>query len=296
MMSLELFKKIIDDLGKYLVRIHLYKWGEPFLNNDVYEMIRYAHNHHIVTYVSTNFTLFSDEAAERLIASGLDEIILSIDGVSQESYEKYRVGGDFRKVIDNISILVNAKRRRRSFRPFIMWQFIVFKHNEHEVETAKQMAKELGVDGISFMPAMVPINNREEAERWLPLDSKYQRYDVKKMEEVWSAQEMQKFPTNGKSESDTRERSHLKRKVGCPWLWTQTSINWDGTVSPCCDIFDSSFDFGTMADKPFKDVWNNEKYRASRRFSSKGKLGGLRTICMECPGVLHEPPMNKASD
>ena len=85
MMSLEMFKKIVDEIGKYLVKIHLYNWGEPLLNKDVYEMIDYAHRHHIVTCMSTNFTLFSEDSAERLIRSGLDEITLSIDGASRET-------------------------------------------------------------------------------------------------------------------------------------------------------------------------------------------------------------------
>ena len=104
MMSLDLFKRTIDEMGRYLVRLHLYNWGEPLLNKDVYEMIGYAHKHHIVTCVSTNFTVFSEAAAEKMIASGLDEIILSVDGASQETYEKYRIGGDFNKVVENISM------------------------------------------------------------------------------------------------------------------------------------------------------------------------------------------------
>ena len=85
------------------------------------------------------------------------------------------------------------------------------------------------------------------------------------------------------SENSTK----IRRKPNCNWLWTWASIGWDGSVRPCCHIFDASGDFGNMSDKPFRKIWNNAEYRASRRFSSKGKIGDLRTICMDCPDATY---------
>ena len=114
MMPLEAFRKIIDETGKYLISIDLFNWGEPLMNKDVYQMIAYAHARHIVTSVSSNFQHFSEAAANQMISSGLDILILSIDGASQESYEKYRIGGDFRKVIEHMSLLVKKKNEQGS--------------------------------------------------------------------------------------------------------------------------------------------------------------------------------------
>ena len=150
------------------------------------------------------------------------------------------------------------------------------------------MAKAMGVEHIVFVPAVVPVHSREEAERWVPDNPKYQPRGMKRLEEGWEAGEVRKVSENAERENVAQGNSKLKRRMNCSWLWTQASVNWDGSVSPCCDLYDSSLDFGSLANRPFKEVWNNEKYRVSRRFSSKGKVGGSRTICMECPAASHE--------
>ena len=287
MMPLSTFKKIIDEIGKYLISIDLFNWGEPLLNKDIYEMISYAHGRNIVTSASTNFQHFSEEDAEKLISSGLDILILSIDGASQESYEKYRVGGDFQRVIENISLLVKKKKERGRRHPYIRWQFLVMRHNEHEVEAARRMARELGVDSITIDHAYLPVATREEAMKWLPGDSRYHRYNVEELEKRWQAVGSQPdFSETGAGPDDGQD--DLKRKVNCSWLWTQTTINWDGSVNPCCAIYDPSGDFGNISDTSLKNIWNNEKYRESRRFSSKGEIGETVTVCMRCPLAMHD--------
>jgi radical SAM protein with 4Fe4S-binding SPASM domain len=299
MMPLTTYKKIIDEIGTYLVSIDLFNWGEPLLNRDVSAMIAYAHSRHIVTSLSSNFQHFSEAAAEQLISSGLDILILSIDGASQESYEKYRVGGNFRQAIDHISLLVKKKRDLRSAHPHICWQFLVMRHNEHEVEAAKKMAAELGVDSITIDHAYLPVAAREEALKWLPQDPNYHRYDLAELEKGWQAlekeQDIRTASDRRQSPADTRERpgedihahNNFQRRVNCSWLWTQATINWDGSVAPCCAVYEPSFDFGSISGASFKKVWNNEMYRASRRFSSRGETGSVTTVCMQCPLAKH---------
>ena len=300
MMSLTTYKKIIDEMGRHLISLDLFNWGEPLLNKDIYEMIAYAHRQNIVTSVSTNFQSFSENDAERLISSGLDILILSIDGASQESYEKYRVGGDFRKAIEHISILVKKKKEKGSARPYICWQFLVMRHNEHEVEAAKKMAQDLGIDSITIDHAYLLVTTREEGEKWLPSDPKNHRYDLKQLETRWKAIEEAHTvqPVAEKQQEAVAEmhdrpgeyvnvQNNFHRRADCSWLWTQTTINWDGSVSPCCAVYAPSFDFDNISETSFKKVWNNEKYRASRRFSSTGEAGGTITVCMQCPLALH---------
>jgi radical SAM protein with 4Fe4S-binding SPASM domain len=282
-MPLETFRKIIDEMGRYLISVDLFNWGEPLLNNDVYEMIAYAHKRNIVTSISSNFQHFSAEAAERLVSSGLDNLILSIDGASQESYEKYRVGGDFQKTVNNISLLVKAKKERGAGHPYIYWQYLVMKHNEHEMEIARKLAEELGVDKITFDHAYLPVNTRQEAMKWLPEDPKNHRYDMEHLRKMWAEHESR--DENQKEASSVQQ--DFRRRVNCSWLWTQTTINWDGSVSPCCAIYEPSHDFGNVTNSSFKQVWNNDKYRASRRFSSTGETCGTETICMRCPLAMH---------
>ena len=282
-MSLATFKKIVDEMGKYLISIDLFNWGEPLLNPDVYEMIAYAHKRGIVTSISSNFQYFNDRAAEKLVASGLDNLILSIDGASQESYEKYRIGGDFQKAIDNISILVKAKKNHSAGHPYIYWQYLMMKHNENEIETARKLAEDLGVDKISFEHAYLPVSTEHEAMKWLPENPKNHRYDMGHLRKTWAEQ----GPRNDSPKDDHEGDREFRRRVNCSWLWTQTTINWDGSVSPCCAIYEPSHDFGNITDTSFKRVWNNRKYMASRRFSSKGETSDIETVCMRCPLAMH---------
>jgi radical SAM protein with 4Fe4S-binding SPASM domain len=283
MMSLDTFKTIIDETGKYLISVDLFNWGESLLNKDVYKMIAYAHKRNIVTSISTNFQHFSEEAAEKLVAAGLDNLILSIDGASQESYEKYRIGGDFHKAIGNISTLVKKKRECGIKHPYIYWQYLVMKHNEHEIETARKIAEDLGVDKITFDHAYLPVATREEAIKWLPENTDYHRYNPEDLEKMWNAQETQKETVSDAAAG----QNDVRRRKDCSWLWTQTTINWDGCVSPCCAIYDPACDFGNVLDGSFKKIWNNEHYRTSRRFSSIGATDQMITICMRCPLAMH---------
>jgi radical SAM protein with 4Fe4S-binding SPASM domain len=291
MMPFSTFKKIIDETGKYLISIDLFNWGEPLLNDDIYEMIAFAHGHDIVTSVSTNFQHFTEGDAEKMISSGLDFLILSIDGASQESYEKYRVSGDFQRIIENISLIVRKKRERRCRHPYICWQFLVMKHNEHEVEAARRMAGELGIDRVTIDHAFLPVGTREEALKWLPGNPRYHRYNVEGLEKRWRAMESQpNIPQAGNEpgDEDNSGKQDLKRRINCSWLWTQTTINWDGSVSPCCAIYDPSEDFGNMSETSLRNIWNNGKYRESRRFSSKGEAGDISTVCKRCPLTTHD--------
>jgi radical SAM protein with 4Fe4S-binding SPASM domain len=283
-MSFAQFKKIIDEIGTYLISIDFFNWGEPLLNKDDYRMIGYAHKQKIVTTISSNFQHFSERGADEMISSGLDNLILSIDGASQESYEKYRIGGNFQKAIDNISTLVKKKRESGVNHPYIYWQFLVMKHNEHEIEKASEMARELGVDTIGIDPAYLPVETREIAMQCLPSNSKYHRYNLEELEKKWQAQENQ---TQSPQPSDTPSTVSYKRLINCSWLWTQTTINWDGGISPCCAIWDPSHDFGNITGSSFKEVWNNDKYRASRIFSAKGEVDKTLTTCMICPFASH---------
>jgi radical SAM protein with 4Fe4S-binding SPASM domain len=285
MMPLAMFKRVIDEMGEYLISVDLFNWGEPLLNKNIYEMVAYAHKHHIITSISTNFNYLPGNSAERLITSGLDILILSIDGASHEVYEKYRVGGKFSKVIDNISAIVNKRRQLGATNPYICWQFLVMRHNEHEIEASKEMASKLGIDKITIDHAYLPVATREEAMKWLPKNPKYHRYNLEELEKGWNERKVHGEQSES-THNHTIESSVMKdckRRVDCSWLWTQATINCDGSLSPCCAIFDPAADFGDLSHDSFRNIWNNEKYMVSRHFSSTGEMKDPVTICMKCP-------------
>ena len=156
-MSFETYRKTVDEIKNYCVWLTLYSWGEPFLNKDIDEYIAYAHRARLATIISTNLNKpLTTEMAEAVVRSGLDTMIVSLDGVTQEVYEQYRVAGCLDRVLDNLRLLVETKRRLGFETPYLEWQFIVMKQNEHQIEAARALAEEIGVNGIIFKKVDFP--------------------------------------------------------------------------------------------------------------------------------------------
>ncbi len=259
MMKFQEFKKIIDEIGSYLYDVNLYNFGEPLLNKEIYRMVRYAHEHRICTCISTNLTVLTDESAKALVRSGLDHLILSIDGLTPETYSKYRVGGDFNEVIENLRRVVDWKERLQSSSPFIEWQFLVFKHNEYEANRVEQFARGLGANGVIIRNASMSTDNRvvNEAKEWLV-----------------EGEERGKYYTGG-----------LGGGKLCDWLWHTMVINHDGGVSPCCLVYKKEDDFGNFLSGGCSlwEIWNNTKFQAARRIFREAKLPSDKDIsCNSC--------------
>jgi MoaA/NifB/PqqE/SkfB family radical SAM enzyme len=162
-MSFEDFKHIIDKF-KYLKLVTLHGWGEPLLNENIFDMIRYAKKYHPDIKIDTNLTCLDEDNAEKLVASGLDKIVVSIDGLNSGTYSKYRIGGDFDKVMNNLKLLIKKRKKLKSLKPYITWQFLVFRHNEHEIDNAVKMGRKLGVDHVGITKAFIGDKD------WMPLN------------------------------------------------------------------------------------------------------------------------------
>ena len=200
-MSLELFEKILDSMGNHLVKVVLYAWGEPLLNENIYDMVRLSQDRNIGTMISTNLNTFRKRDTEKLFWSGLEHLIVSVDGMTPTAYKKYRKGGDVERVMGNLQHILNEKRRRGKRFPVVEMQYIVFPHNTSETGMARIKARELNVDLLSFLQGQ----SLDPRERTLSQASK------------------------------------AARQRGCDLLWTSTYINWDGSVSPCCFENDNVF-------------------------------------------------------
>src|SRR3989344_4437833 len=127
------FQKILDEVGPYLYELDLYNWGEPFLNKDIWEMIAYARKKGVKVRISSNMNYWKEGFAENIVDSGLDQLIVSCDGTDQKSYAKYRIGGDFGKVMAHVKQVAMAKKRLGRKNPKLIWQFLVMRQNEHQV-------------------------------------------------------------------------------------------------------------------------------------------------------------------
>lgn len=256
MLQLENYFKVIDEIYPELIWLILYFQGEPYLHKQFLKMVTYASQKKIYVATSTNGHYLNDETARATVESGLSRMIISIDGTNQESYEKYRIGGDFEKVIQGTKNILEWKRKLNSSTPHIIWQFIVFKHNEHEIPAIQQLAKELGVNELGIKTAQIYDYKKDNS--LIPVNEKFSRYA---------------------KENDSYE---IKNKFlnHCWRIWRSTVITWDGWVVPCCFDKDASHKIGNVWKDSFRTVWINKKYSAFRKsiLSSRKEID----ICTNC--------------
>src|SRR5688572_22014557 len=175
MLQDELFKNTIDEIHQKLLYLIFYFQGEPYLHPRFLDLAKYASSKGIYTATSTNAHYLNDANARKTVESGLDRIIISIDGTTQETYQNYRVGGKLNKVLEGTRNLVKWKKELKSQTPFIIFQFLVVKPNEHQIEEVKKLGKEIGVDDVWFKTAQV-YDYVTDPNQLIPENEKYSRY------------------------------------------------------------------------------------------------------------------------
>jgi radical SAM protein with 4Fe4S-binding SPASM domain len=258
MLKKDFFTETIDDIYKEILYLIFYFQGEPYLNTDFLEMVKYASSKGIYTATSTNAHYLTDEAAKKTVESGLDRLIISIDGTTQDVYKQYRVGGNINKVIEGAKNIVKWKKELNSKKPFVFFQFLVVKPNEHQIEEIKQLAKEVGVDEVRFKTAQV-YDYENDPNQLIPKNQKYSRY--RKTAEG-------KYAPKNKLSND------------CWKLWHANVITWDGLVVPCCFDKDAMHQLGNLKTQSFKEVWHNDNYKQFRKQLMTGRKN--IDICSNC--------------
>jgi len=262
-MALADLKGVVDEIAPYAYRVELYNWGEPLLHPEIFDMIAYVSQRHISVGLSSNLNHLDDNMARRLVDSGLNQLVVSIDGATQESYEAYRRRGRLDVVLKNLELLLETRRVLKRRGPFIIWRMLVGKHNEREIEAVRTMASEMGVDAFATGPLFVDTKDPKQVEQWVPSDSRYSPYacTMSEMENTWH----------------------------CRDLWESMVINWDGGVAPCCWLHDPQFDFGNVRHQTVREIWNGPSYISARRVISRHEEepNGVSTICHRCRGHPH---------
>ena len=264
-MDFDLFTKVVDQIKHSCLWLTLYSWGEPLLNQRIHEYIEYAHKQKIATIISSNLNKpLTPLITEQVIRSGLDVMIVSLDGITQDVYEVYRVNGHLDRVLENLRLLDQKKRELGSKKPYIEWQFIVMRQNEHQLDEAKVLAGELGVDSLVFKKVDFPHGEDDlaEAERWLP------RQHPEYLRE------------------DPFYKPYQEDGQVCWRLWRSAVVNWDGGFAPCCYLTDKTQDFGDLKDASVKKVWNNSKYTTARGLFKNDVVPEEWVGCLDCSVYL----------
>jgi len=260
------YQRLIDAVGHRLLQIQLWNQGEPFIHPRLVDFIRYAKARGIMVITSTNgHFIRTDEAARELIQSGLDQLIFSLDGTNPETYTRYRVGGNFQRVMDALTRIARIRREMRSPTPIIELQFLVFRHNQHEIDALIQFAEAIGVDRISFKSAQV--YTQPQAQAYLPDDPRFNRYET--------------------GTTDVRIKGRLPN--WCKRLWLNPVVNWDGTLSPCCFDKDADWAMGNVfrEEQTFSEVWRGQAFQRFRWHILHRRAG--IPMCRNCTEGLPQP-------
>ena len=266
MLQKNFFKETIDQLHQQLLYLVFYFQGEPYLNPHFLDMVKYACSKKIYTATSTNAHYLNEENAKRTIESGLDRLIISIDGTTQDVYQQYRVGGKLEKVLEGTRNVVKWKKEMKSKTPFIVFQFLVVKPNEHQVEEVKKLAKEIGVDDVWFKTAQV-YDYENDPNNLIPTIDKYSRY---------------RKTSKARPDGAVGQGYEFKGKLAnhCWRLWHDPVITWDGLVAPCCFDKDAQHQLGDLKQRSFKEIWENGEYKKFRTAILKGRKN--IDICSNC--------------
>ena len=257
MMDITLYRKVIQEMHRHVMHLIIYFQGEPYLHKQFFEMVRYAHQKKIYTATSTNAHYLDDENAKQTVLSGLDKLIISIDGTTQETYESYRVGGDLEKVIQGTKNIMKWKKALKSSTPKVVLQFLVVGPNEHEIPAIQQLAQELGVDELKLKTAQ--IYDYEQGSPFMPKNEMYSRY---------RKNEKGKYELKSKGDKS------------CWKMWHSCVITWDGKVVPCCFDKDAQHSMGNLKEQAFIDVWKSPAYQQFRTNLIQSR--GAYEMCKNC--------------
>ena len=238
--------KTIIDRFPYCVFLILSNWGEPFLNKEIFKIISYAKSKDIEVRLESNFTLFNEDKCRDLVRSRLDTLVIALDGVSQEAYEKYRVGGKVEDVLENIRTLRKVQKEMNDHHTEVVWKFVINRHNDHEVDRAREIAADLGMT-FEAVTIWTPEDQKEE---WLP-----------------------------RRKDGDSERNLVGGPQRCHHLWQDVSVNFNGDLFPCCSEFTPSDKVANLLEEPFENAWNSKEYQERRKLNKKGPVD-----CTMCHG------------
>lgn len=237
----EMLEKVLQETGKYLQTVLFHFQGEPLLNQQLPELIRLAKQEKIYTMLSTNAQLLDESMAKRLVESGLDRVVVSIDGFTQASYEQYRVGGSLKRALAGLQFMHRAKTKYHS--PIVIeLQCLYLRSNEQEWNYIRQNYRALGATKLSMKTAQ--FYDFEGGNALMPTNEKYSRYHKGK-DGVW----------------------RLKKKIRnrCYRMWSGCVIDAAGDVHPCCFDKDGKYVYGNIRCTGFLEIWNGERAMQLRK-------------------------------
>lgn len=267
LMSLDKFKKIIDNIKDYVHIVYLYNSNEPLLHPDIVEMIKYASGNNLHTMISTNASLLNEKMAEKLLDFGLGEIRLALDSLKKESYEQFRVGGNFEMVKKNIENFCQLKQKLGKKRPIVTLQFILNRLNQDEIPAIKEFVKENKIDKLYIKPFILS-------------EYAYSKEEIKNLGEKFLADKdiYDEEIVYKKDEQGLRPKMEFKK---CPDVNRVFTILADGHAVMCCFDLVGDYSYGEMDKTGLKTLWNSDKVEKMRKIAYKRQY----PLCKVCGNI-----------
>lgn len=253
----DFYQETLSQISLTTISLTLYFQGEPFIHPSFLGMVKLASEQNIYTITSTNGHFLSDRVAKETVLSGLDRLIISVDGATQEVYEQYRVGGNLKEVLEGARRLMGWKRQMKSPTPYVVFQCLVVKPNQHQTSALHRLAQEIGVDEVKFKT--VQVYDYKNGHPLIPDQPRFARY----IESV----------------DGTYQLKHTLRNE-CWKMWHSAVITWNGKVVPCCFDKDAQHILGDLRQDTMDVVWNSKEYESFRQavFQDRGSID----ICTNC--------------
>lgn len=243
MMSFETYRNVIDQVKDHAILLVFWSWGEPFLNKDACRMIRYAKDCGLLVHSSSNGHFFTrKEQAREVIRSGLDSLIIAVDGLDQNTYSAYRKGGELSSVIKSIENLVAERARAGTGNPLLTFRFIVMKHNEHQVPDVRDFAANLGVDFVTFRSAVVRRRDVDLEESLAPHVSEFRQFSGND-----GPRAIKRFARNG---------------AYCHRPYANLTVLSSGDVVACENDFNADLSLGRIQEKTLREIFSTEQVKA----------------------------------
>ena len=259
MMEVDLFKSVVDQVADYNGILWLHNLGEPLAHPRFDELIDYVKSAGLKCGISTNATLLNEDRSRRILSSGLDKIILCMDGITKETYEKMREGASFEQVTANIEAFLHRKRNAGRRTPEAIVQLIFMRETEPQVA--------------------------EFRRRWSGLADKL----LIKRFSTWAEQ------VDGIADlADPRHRyepehSLTERRHPCAYLWRNVVVTANGDVIPCCVDYDARMVMGNVRDETLEEIWHGETFRKVREDHLAGRFLETCATCKEWVGGPANP-------
>ena len=280
-MSEAQYQSLLDELGDYLFFVRMYIWGEPLLNKRLWRLVTMTEERGIGSEISTNLSVpLTDQTIDRLIEARLSWMIVSVDGATPETYRRYRRGGNLELVVANTRRIADRKRVLGIDTPYLEWQFIPMRHNEHEMDEIVRMGRDNGVDGVRFKPGRFDKTSEIAVAGTImgPLIAQWK-------------------PTKTKIYHASENTGAAYHDFHCPFLWGHAVVHADGGIGSCCESHLLEHDGGNLAKGSFVEQWNGPAFRRMRQVAVGRTVGAHddATPCANCT-MFAKPFAQKGAD